>query len=257
MVKMGSWKVLIVDDEKDVHKMTKMILRNFKFQGKPLNILSAYSAKEVKDVLRTEHDMALIILDVVMEEKNSGLELVNEIRKSDSLVRIAIRTGQPGEAPERTVIREYDIHDYLEKGDIEARRLETMICSALRTYSALSELDQLKTNSEQKLNMLIKIVKFMSDFDYVKPSSNLSIMFYGESENSAKFSFSDLFMYFSGEKLLKIGRSLAVNPDRVVSIERIKSREIYLIMKNGDRLIVPRGGIDLVLEKFWHLLLTG
>lgn len=133
------WEVLIVDDELDVHKMTKMVLRNYSFEGQKINFHSAYSAQGAKEFLKTHDNIALVLLDVVMEEKNAGLGLVEYIRQEleNEMIRIIIRTGQPGEAPEETVIRDYVINDYIEKGDITTRRLYTTITTSLRGYKDL------------------------------------------------------------------------------------------------------------------------
>ncbi len=133
------WEVLIVDDEQDVHKMTKMVLRNYSFEGQKINFHSAYSAEGAKEFLKTHDNIALVLLDVVMEEKNAGLGLVEYIRQEldNEMIRIIIRTGQPGEAPEETVIRDYVINDYIEKGDITTRRLYTTITTSLRGYKDL------------------------------------------------------------------------------------------------------------------------
>ena len=138
------WEVLIVDDEQDVHKMTKMVLRNYTFQGQKINFHSAYSAQEAKEVLNRNDNIALVLLDVVMEEKDAGLKLVEYIRQDleNESIRIIIRTGQPGEAPEETVIRDYVINDYIEKGDITTRRLYTTITTSLRGYKDIIALRQ-------------------------------------------------------------------------------------------------------------------
>ena len=95
-------KVLIVDDEEEVHVVTKLVLNNFIFEGKRIEILSVYSANEAKEILEKHEEIALILLDVVMERADAGLELVKYIREvmKNNLVRIVSRTGQSYEAPE-------------------------------------------------------------------------------------------------------------------------------------------------------------
>lgn len=171
------WEVLIVDDEQDVHKMTKMILRNYTFQGQKINFHSAYSSQEAKELLSKNDNIALVLLDVVMEERDAGLKLVEYIRQDleNDSIRIIIRTGQPGEAPEETVIRDYVINDYIEKGDITTRRLYTTITTSLRGYKDLIalkdsylELKQLSEKLEQTYGRLetldkekAKIIQFL------------------------------------------------------------------------------------------------
>jgi adenylate cyclase len=130
------WQVLIVDDEMDVHRITRLALADLVFAGRPINFLSAYSAAEALRLLAAEPDVALILLDVVMESEHAGLELVRHIREQaqNRLVRIILRTGQPGQAPERQVIVEYDINDYKAKAELTVQKLFTAVVVALRSY---------------------------------------------------------------------------------------------------------------------------
>ena len=70
------WKILMVDDEEEVHLSSKLLLKNFTFEDKPLTFLSAYSAAEAKRLMADNPDIAIIFLDVVMEEDDAGLKLV-------------------------------------------------------------------------------------------------------------------------------------------------------------------------------------
>ncbi len=132
----SKWKLLIVDDENDVHSTTKLVLSDFIFEGGEIEFISAYSAEEAEAILRENNDIAVILLDVVMETNHAGLELVRKIREEmqNSAVRIILRTGQPGQAPERKVIVEYDINDYKHKAELTAQRLFTAVLAALRSY---------------------------------------------------------------------------------------------------------------------------
>lgn len=126
------WKMLIVDDEKDVHTITQTVLSNFCFQGKSIKFYNAYSAKETIEIMRQEDDMALVLLDVVMEEDDSGLKVAKAIREDigNQIVRIVLRTGQPGSAPEEDVIVGYDINDYKEKTELTSKKLFTTVITA-------------------------------------------------------------------------------------------------------------------------------
>lgn len=134
--RVGAWKILIVDDEPDVHVATKLALKGFQFDGKPLHFLEALSGAAARDVLQQEDDIAIILLDVVMESDDAGLNLVDYIRNElkNHMVRIVLRTGQPGQAPERDVIVRYDINDYKEKTDLSATKLFTLMYATLRSY---------------------------------------------------------------------------------------------------------------------------
>lgn len=137
------WKVLIVDDEPDVHAITRLVLRETSFEGRRVEFLNAYSAREAEQILREERDVAAAIVDVVMETDDAGLRLAKWIREvlRNRLVRIILRTGRPGEAPERAVIVDYDINDYREKSELTDVRLLTMLVSALRGYRDLHMLE--------------------------------------------------------------------------------------------------------------------
>jgi response regulator RpfG family c-di-GMP phosphodiesterase len=130
------WKILIVDDDQEVHNVTKMALRRFTFDGKAVTFLSAYSAAQGKQLLSENTDIAVILLDVVMEEEDSGLQMARYIRTvlNNQLVRIILRTGQPGQAPEHKVVVEYDINDYKEKTELTTQKLHTTLVTALRSY---------------------------------------------------------------------------------------------------------------------------
>ena len=106
-----TWKILIADDEPDVHKVTRMVLHNFSFDGLKLELISAYSGQEAKDIMAQRDDVALAILDVVMEDEHAGLEVARYIREDlhNRYTRLVLRTGQPGQAPENEVIRNYAV----------------------------------------------------------------------------------------------------------------------------------------------------
>ena len=137
------WKILIVDDDEDVHNATRLALRNIQYHDRPLELLSAYSAAEGFAMLLANPDIAMVLLDVVMETDDAGLRLAAEIREKldNSLVRIVLRTGQPGHVPEERAIIEYDINDYKAKSELTARKLFVAVISSLRAYEGLVTID--------------------------------------------------------------------------------------------------------------------
>lgn len=132
----AGWKLLLVDDDQDIHYVTRLVLGDFRFENRPLEIISASSAAEARRVLAADRDIAVVLLDVVMESDRAGLGLVeyirNELENHD--IRIVLRTGQPGQAPEHEVIARYDINDYKEKTELTAQKLSTTVFSALRAW---------------------------------------------------------------------------------------------------------------------------
>lgn len=121
------WKVLIVDDDAAVHQATKLALKNFSFENKHLTLISAYSGEEAKKIIADRPDTAFILLDVVMETNDAGLQVVKYIREElkNQRVRVILRTGQPGDAPEESVILNYDINDYKLKVELTRQKLVT------------------------------------------------------------------------------------------------------------------------------------
>lgn len=160
----AKFKVIIVDDESEVHTITKIVLDNFVFEGRKLELLSAYSGREAKKLIAENPDVAVILLDVVMEDIDSGLEVVKYIRNElkNQLVRIILRTGQPGHAPEERVIIDYDINDYREKTELTNRKLYTSIISSLRAYRDLNIIEKNKAGLEKIIDSTATIHKIGS-----------------------------------------------------------------------------------------------
>ncbi|XZN99119.1 MAG: adenylate/guanylate cyclase domain-containing protein [Microcoleus sp.] len=147
----SSWKVLIVDDEIEIHHITKLALKDFTFENKLISFVSAYSGKEAKEIIKQNQDIALILLDVVMETEEAGLEVVKYIRDilDNQIVRIILRTGQPGQVPEDVVIVSYDINDYKTKTELTNKKLFTTVVTALRAFSSLNQIESSKSELEK------------------------------------------------------------------------------------------------------------
>lgn len=155
----SSWNILIVDDDEEVHRVTRMVLSDFVFSGRNITLLSAYSGAEARKVLRAHDDIAVILLDVVMEEDDAGLQVVRFIREElrNLFVRIVLRTGQPGHAPEEQVILQYDINDYKSKTELTVTRLMTTVVAALRAYRDIRTLETNKRGLETILKASAQI----------------------------------------------------------------------------------------------------
>jgi response regulator RpfG family c-di-GMP phosphodiesterase len=137
------WRVLVVDDEPDILRLTELNLRGFEFAGRPLELIAATSAAEAREKLGQFGDIALALIDVVMESDDAGLKLVEHIRKdmNNRLMRLIIRTGQPGVAPERFVIDNFDIDDYKDKTELTVQKLYTTVRSGLKGYRDLRTIE--------------------------------------------------------------------------------------------------------------------
>ena len=145
------WKVLIVDDEPEVHRITKMTLAQFRFDDKPIEFLHAYTGHEAQAIVANEPDIALILLDVVMETDNAGLDVVRYVRTElgNQQIRIVLRTGQPGQAPEDDVVANYDINDYKDKTELTSQKLRTLIRASLRSYRDICSLEHNRKGLEK------------------------------------------------------------------------------------------------------------
>ncbi|MCK9371972.1 MAG: EAL domain-containing protein [Sulfuricurvum sp.] len=226
-----AWKILIVDDDHEVHSFTKLALRNFIYDERPLIFLSAHNTKEALEILQHSEDIAVILLDVVMETATSGLELVETIRYrlKNTISRIIIRTGQPGVAPERYVIDHYDINDYKEKTELTSDRLYVTVRSALSQYKQLVELLNKKneiynTLITDSLTKLGNRVKLTHDLDTGKPMSLILL-------NIDAFSMiNDVYGFDVGDELLIQFSHILLNAvDPAWKVYRLEA-DIYAIL---------------------------
>jgi signal transduction histidine kinase/response regulator of citrate/malate metabolism len=158
------WKVLVIDDDGAVHDGTRFALYDYVLNGHGLEIISAYSAAEGRELLNIHPDTAVVLLDVVMESEVAGLDLVDYIRNElkNETVRIILRTGQPGQAPERRVIIDYDINDYKAKTELTADKLFTTLTSALRSYQQLQRMEETRRGLEIIIDAASKLFDFRS-----------------------------------------------------------------------------------------------
>jgi response regulator RpfG family c-di-GMP phosphodiesterase len=153
------WKVLLVDDDHQMHQITKLALKGFTFQNRPLQLISAFSGAEAQKIVIEEQDIALALIDVVMEHEHAGLDLVKFIRNecNNSMIRLVLRTGQAGQAPEDTVIKEYEIDDYKEKTELTSQKLKTLLYSMLRSYRDLGLIQAQKEGLKRVIEASAKV----------------------------------------------------------------------------------------------------
>jgi CheY-like chemotaxis protein len=171
------WRVLIVDDDVDVHVVTKFSLSNACFQGRRLSFLHAYSGEEALTTLRNNPDVALVLLDVIMETSDAGLRVANQIRSElkNELVRIVLRTGQPGQALEHSIILDYDINDFWCKTDLTTRKLFTTVISSLRNFSELLRLTEQQEEASRVLRALQQGQRWSGELSLGLPEKRVSI----------------------------------------------------------------------------------
>lgn len=156
-----TWKILIVDDEPEIHTITKTVLSSFQLEEKKLEFLSAYSGTEAIEILSGRTDIAVVLLDVIMETNDAGLIVAQKIREelNNTRIRIILRTGQPGNAPEEDVIVKYRINDYKEKTELTAKKLFSTMVTAIRSYQDLLIIEK----SKDGLEKIIQSTKSISE----------------------------------------------------------------------------------------------
>ncbi len=154
-----TWRVLVADDEPDVHRITRMVLSGFSFDGRKVELISAYSGEEACDIMAQNDDIAMALLDVVMETDNAGLEVARYIREqlNNRYTRIVLRTGQPGQAPEHEVIRTYDINDYKDKTELTTTKLNTLMYATLRSYRDICILNEHRRGLEKVIEASARV----------------------------------------------------------------------------------------------------
>lgn len=151
---LGIWHILIVDDDPEIHTVTKLALSDVIVLGRRLFFHHAYSGEEAISILQNRADVALVLLDVVMESDDAGLKVVKQIREQlqQDEIRIVLRTGQPGYAPEENVIKDYDINDYKTKTELTRNKLITTIFASIRSYQQIKTINQNRRGLQKIIN---------------------------------------------------------------------------------------------------------
>jgi diguanylate cyclase (GGDEF)-like protein len=168
------WLILIVDDDDQVHAVTRLVLRHVQFRARPFKLISAGSARDALQVIENEPGLALALVDVVMETKTAGLDLVRHIRDKlrNRSIRLIMRTGQPGHAPEQNVVIDYEIDAYMAKTEISAQKLVTAIIASLRAYEYITEIQILNAELEARVAMRTQELEKLAMLDPLTGAGN-------------------------------------------------------------------------------------
>ena len=156
------WLILSVDDDELVHTVTRRALRDLRFEGRGMHVLSAESAAEAREKLARRPDIDLILLDVAMEGPHSGLDLLHELRQEPQhrRTRIILRTGKRNlESPIEMVTR-HEIDGFCPKGEVSLDALQLLVVTSLRTARLLKELER----SHRALAEARQALEHASDF---------------------------------------------------------------------------------------------
>jgi len=156
--KQKPWKLMIIDDEASIHAVTKVVLEGFSFMERKLDIVSGFSGKEACELLDKHADTAVLLLDVVMETDRAGFDVVNYVRKkcNNKLMRIVLRTGQPGQAIENDIVTKYEISDYKEKTNFNAQKINSTMITSLRTFHEMEKLKAAPSITDASVEQIIQ-----------------------------------------------------------------------------------------------------
>jgi len=159
-----TWKVLIADDDEEVHVVTRLVLKGKQALGRSLDLISAKDSTQCRAALVADPDIAVVLLDVVMDTDDAGLVLARWIRTElgNASVRIILRTGQPGRAPESRVITEYEINDYKEKTELTHEKLWSSVVTAIRGYRDIKTIQQSRAGMQMILRAAPELFKLRS-----------------------------------------------------------------------------------------------
>ncbi|EGG93846.1 Response regulator [gamma proteobacterium IMCC1989] len=160
----NGWKMLIVDDEQTVIDMTQEVLKAFIFQGKSLQLLCANSYDEAKVLYDENTDIAIAMIDCVMEQNDSGLQLIQYIRNTqkNNTIQLVLRTGQPDFAPEKNMLIDYEINDYLAKTELTSTKLHHRVISYLRNYMMIQRVSFLHQQTHKTAQQVDRIFSTMA-----------------------------------------------------------------------------------------------
>jgi diguanylate cyclase (GGDEF)-like protein len=225
-----TWKVLIVDDDPEIHSVTQLALSDLVVLGRHLEYLHAYSGKDACKLIEENEDIVLVLLDVVMESDDAGLMVVKHIREQLARddIRIVLRTGQPGYAPEESVIKDYDINDYKTKTELTRRKLVTTVYAAIRSYQQIHSVNQNRIGLEKIISAAAELLELHRIHEYAEGvltqlnvlSDNQSGVFCARGQGIIEGT-DDLSLHVLGQ----IGHSKALIDQKVSSIDNYLLQE--------------------------------
>lgn len=270
------YKILIVDDDQSIHDITNMAFKSMQFSDFELEVYSAYSGPEARIMLEQHNDIALALIDVVMDTPEAGLELVNYIRNDleNKLIRLIIRTGQANDFPQMHVIQHYDINDFKEKTELTLERLYTTIRTSIKQYEQLLELQhkyeetyrQMTTNPLTRLPNRVKLIEDFSQqshqtlilidiigFSIINDSNGYDVGDFVLKELGGFLSamYSDRFkIYHLNSDIFALVTTVDLIDNLIVTVEKIKEdiSKLHIVTDNFNKTIETTIGVAYQTE---------
>jgi CheY-like chemotaxis protein len=130
-----AWNILVVDDDVDVHQATRLSLENVRIHGRTISLIDVHSGHEAIATLKNNQQIDLILLDMIMESKDSGLDVANWLRNESGCYDkpiIILRTGQAGVFRDAEIQQNKNFNAIVEKSSLTRESFITLLTTMLR-----------------------------------------------------------------------------------------------------------------------------
>ena len=133
----------MVDDDRDIHALTSIILNDFQFQNKPLRIHYARTSEQALECIAQNPNIQLMLIDMVMEDKDSGMKIIQHLRDDlkNERAQIVVRTSVREMLPQQSFVEDYNILTCKIKSEMTAHVFREIILHALESWLAAGKQD--------------------------------------------------------------------------------------------------------------------
>lgn len=137
------WRVLVADDDDDVLEVTALALDGMQVDQRPVELLFASTEAQARAYLES-HEVAVAILDVIMDTDRSGFDIAAWIRHTHRSLatRIVLRTGQPGQSDGQRAFHIGDINEFWLKTELGVGRMRATLSGLIRSYRDLVAVEE-------------------------------------------------------------------------------------------------------------------
>ena len=123
-------KILIVEDYPDWRELLSGML-----QREGLDVMTASTLQEAREILQGQKDLDLAILDIRLVETNEtnedGMRLLAEIHQHQSHTRVIMITGHGSMESQRRAFREFKAFDFFRKEQFDSEEFRRGIQEAV------------------------------------------------------------------------------------------------------------------------------